>query len=107
MTFPTLTRPGGGPDLKAIGHTVARLRERRKMTLQDLADASGLSKSWVWEIEQGRNSSPTVKSVWALADALLVSPAVILGLDVTVSEHDPLVLQVACLVKSELRRREA
>jgi transcriptional regulator with XRE-family HTH domain len=50
----------------------ARIRTRRiqlGMTLQDLAEASGLTKSFVSQIERGRNS-PSISTLRAMAQAL-------------------------------------
>lgn len=86
----------------------SRLRETRdlrRMTLQDVADASGFTKSHVWELENGTAKNPTVRAVWSLARALCVSPAWLLGLDHEAIHLDPLVHQVAALINTELERR--
>lgn len=86
----------------------SRLRETRdlrRMTLQDVADASGFTKSHVWELENGSARNPTVRAVWSLARALCVSPAWLLGLDHEAIHLDPLVHQVAALINTELERR--
>ncbi len=52
------------------------LRARRKeagLTLQQLADAIGFTKSYVWDVEQG-NSNPSTVFVWRVAQLLSIDP---------------------------------
>lgn len=94
-----------GPDLGLFADRLRETRELRRMTLQDVADASGFAKSHVWEIESGKSRNPTVRAVWSLARALCVSPARLLGLDHEATRLDPLVHRVAALINTELTRR--
>jgi transcriptional regulator with XRE-family HTH domain len=52
-----------------IGLTVRRLRTDRGFTLQALADESGVSKSYLGDIEKGRKN-PTTDVIEAIAMAL-------------------------------------
>jgi transcriptional regulator with XRE-family HTH domain len=52
-----------------IGMTVRRLRAERGYTLQALADESGISKSYLGDIEKGRKN-PTTDVLEAVAQAL-------------------------------------
>jgi transcriptional regulator with XRE-family HTH domain len=52
-----------------IGVTVRRLRAERGFTLQALADESGISKSYLGDIEKGRKN-PTTDVLEAVAQAL-------------------------------------
>ena len=45
-------------------------RARLKLSLQDVADRAGITKSHMWELEQGRSINPTVRTVHGLAKAL-------------------------------------
>lgn len=56
-----------------IGRTVRRLRQERDFTLQALADESGISKSYLGDIEKGRKN-PTTDVLEAIAQALGVAP---------------------------------
>jgi transcriptional regulator with XRE-family HTH domain len=50
----------------------ARIRKRRLqlgMTLQDLAEATGLTKSFVSQVERGRNS-PSISTLRSISVAL-------------------------------------
>jgi len=71
-----------------IGLTVRRLRSDRDFTLQALADESGVSKSYLGDIEKGRKN-PTTDVIEAIADALGV-PARELLYHAALDEEDPL-----------------
>lgn len=95
------------PDLDLFATRMKDTRQLRRMSLQDVADASGFTKSHVWELENGSSRNPTVRAVWSLAHALCVSPAWLLGLDDKAIHLDPLAHQVAALINTELERRSA
>lgn len=63
-----------------IGDRIKLARADRNLTLSDLARLSGLSKSWLCEIEQGRHGSPGSEALCALSRALEVSTDWLLGL---------------------------
>lgn len=88
----------------ALGTRIKLLRELRDMSLQEVADGAGLTKSHVWEMEQGRSVNPTVNAVWGLAEALSVSPAMLLGIDDKVPPLDPFAMKIAGMVSRELKR---
>lgn len=96
-----------GPDMDIFAARLKDTRQLRRMSLQDVADASGFTKSHVWELENGSARNPTVRAVWSLARALCVSPAWLLGLDHDAVHLDPLVHQVAALINTELERRSS
>jgi len=54
-----------------IAHNLASLRKSRQLTLQDLADRTGVSKSMLGEIERG-TSNPTVSVLWKITTGLKV-----------------------------------
>jgi transcriptional regulator with XRE-family HTH domain len=70
-----------------IGMTIHRLRLEREFTLQALADESGISKSYLGDIEKGRKN-PTTDVVEAIASALNV-PARRLLYHAALDEEDP------------------
>lgn len=76
-----MTKTCSTPDMAQFQERIRSTRKARNMSLQDVADASGFTKSHVWELERGRSRNPTVRAVWSLANALGVSPAWLLGLD--------------------------
>ena len=55
-----------------ISANLRSFREKRRMSLQEVADLAGLSKAHIWEIEQGRGN-PTVSTLEGIAAALGVT----------------------------------
>jgi transcriptional regulator with XRE-family HTH domain len=55
-----------------VGEQIQRLRAERKMTLDDLSRAAGVSKSMLSEIERDK-ANPTIAVAWRLTNALGVS----------------------------------
>ena len=70
-----------------IGLTVRRLRADKDFTLQALADESGVSKSYLGDIEKGRKN-PTTDVIESIADALGV-PARELLYHAALDDGDP------------------
>ncbi|MGC4806804.1 helix-turn-helix domain-containing protein [Micromonospora sp. DT233] len=66
------------PDLP-IGRRVARLRARRGMTQQMLADQLGKSKSWVDKVERGIRTLDRFSVIAEVAAVLRVDPPLLLG----------------------------
>jgi transcriptional regulator with XRE-family HTH domain len=57
---------------KLVGGNVLRIRLKKGLTQEQLADVSGFSQQYISGLEQGRRN-PTVVSVYELACALGVS----------------------------------
>lgn len=93
-----------GFDGAALGTRIKLLRELRGMSLQEVGDAASLTKSHVWEMEQGRSINPTVNAVWGLAAALTVSPATLLGLDDKSPIASAAALRIAGIVDREIKK---
>jgi transcriptional regulator with XRE-family HTH domain len=55
-----------------VGEQIQRLRNERKMTLDDLSRTAGVSKSMLSEIERDK-ANPTIAVAWRLTNALGVS----------------------------------
>ena len=55
-----------------VGRKIKELRSHRHLTLEQLAQASGVSKSMLSQIERGR-TNPTVATLWSLTGALGVA----------------------------------
>ena len=49
---------------------IASERKRLDLSLQQVADRAGITKSHMWELEQGRSVNPTIATVNCLAKAL-------------------------------------
>jgi len=90
------------PDMAAFAEKMHRYRKQAKLSLQDVADAAGMTKSHIWEMEQGRSVNPTVRAVWSIAAALGTSPADMLGFDPNGLSSDPLAAQVAQIIRKEM-----
>lgn len=91
-----------------IGVTVHRLRIDRGFTLQALADESGVSKSYLGDIEKG-NKNPTTDVIESIASALGV-PARDLLYHAAFDDDDPIYepeqLRLEDVAKEDAETRE-
>jgi XRE family transcriptional regulator, regulator of sulfur utilization len=55
-----------------VAGNLKRLREQKKMSLDDVARVSGVSKSMLGQIERG-DVNPTISTVWKIASGLKVT----------------------------------
>lgn len=55
-----------------VSQNLKKLREEKKLSLEKLADLTGVSKSMLGQIERGE-SSPTISTVWKISNGLKVS----------------------------------
>lgn len=96
------------PALTMICDTIARrigeLRADRQLSLQTVAERAGLSKSHVWELEQGRATNPTIETAVRLAACFGVSLDYLTGLSAEVPCLHPEALRIACEVDALLRK---
>lgn len=65
-----------------IARNAKGLRKAHGLTLQEVADRGGIAKSYVWEIESGKNTNPSISVLVKLCGALGCSLDAIVGLDV-------------------------
>jgi XRE family transcriptional regulator, regulator of sulfur utilization len=63
-----------------VGITLKSLRKERKLTLKDLAAETGVSISFLSQVERGK-SSVTLESLKKISDALGVNPSVFFAKD--------------------------
>jgi transcriptional regulator with XRE-family HTH domain len=56
---------------RIIGENLHRIRRNRELSLDGLADITGVSKSMLRQIERGE-SSPTIATLWKIADNLQI-----------------------------------
>jgi transcriptional regulator with XRE-family HTH domain len=89
----------------SIAARCAALREQHDLSLQEVADRAGLSKSHVWELEQGRSKNPTVDTAVRLARAFGVSLDYMTGLSRDAPTLHPEALRIACEIDVLLRRK--
>jgi len=64
---------------KAFRVRLRRMREAKKLTLQQVADAVGCTKAYIWELEMKERPSPSAERVRALAKLLGVTMEDLLG----------------------------
>jgi transcriptional regulator with XRE-family HTH domain len=57
------------------------LRMRSGKSLQELADAIGISKAHVWDLETGKSKNPSIDLLKKLSDHFKVSVATLVGED--------------------------
>jgi len=89
-----------------IAKRCAKLREERNLSLQEVADRAGLSKSHVWELEQGRSRNPTVDTAVRLARAFGVTLDYMAGLSEIGPSLHPEALRIACEIDVLLCRKK-
>ena len=70
----------------SVGRRVAELRERKGLSISELAKLSGISKSTLWEIENDK-ISPTVSTLWSIANALGVTFGELIAYDIVVKDE--------------------
>jgi transcriptional regulator with XRE-family HTH domain len=63
----------------AFGVRLRRLREAKKLTLQQVADAVGCTKAYIWELEMKEGQRPSAERVHALAKVLGVTMEDLMG----------------------------
>ena len=62
-----------------FGARLRRFREAKNLTLQQVADAVGCTKAYVWELEMKEGQRPSAERVRALAKGLGVTMEDIMG----------------------------
>ena len=98
--------------MSAIGETISSnlvaLRASRGLTLQQVANRAGTSKSHIFALEKGeKNISPTIDMALGLAKALGVSFGQLTGLSVDAPTLHPEALRIATDIDALLRGRSA
>jgi transcriptional regulator with XRE-family HTH domain len=72
-----------------LGARITKLRMGKRESLQDVADAVGVSKAHIWELEKGRTDNPSMGLVTRLADHFGVSISFLVGEDLRAEDADP------------------
>ena len=70
-----------------LGEKLNALRKQQGLTLDKLADAAGMSKSYLWELENRDSQRPSAEKLTALADVLGVTVAYFIEDDVREPEE--------------------
>ena len=63
----------------SFGERLRQLRESKKLTLQNVADAVGCTKAYIWELEKRDGQRPSAERVYALAKVLGVTMEDLMG----------------------------
>ena len=71
-----------------FGARIASLRRSREESLQHVADAVGVTKTHIWDLEKGRTSNPSLTVIKGLADHFGVSIASLIEEDVDAADAD-------------------
>src|SRR5215204_7031424 len=71
-----------------FGARIAELRRSRQESLQDVADAVGVTKTHIWELERGRTSNPSLTVIKGIADHFNVSIASLVDEDLNAAGAD-------------------
>lgn len=79
--------------LDTVGQRINYIRNEKGLTLEALADLSGLSKSFIWEVEQDR-SGISGRRLLQVADALNASVEFLLRGGPAPKEYEPQSIEV-------------
>lgn len=71
-----------------LGERIAELRLQKRLSLQDVADAVGVSKAHIWQLERGKADNPAMALVTRLADLFGVSVSYFVGEQVDAPDAD-------------------
>lgn len=69
-----------------------QLRLRKSQSLQEVADAIGVSKTHIWEMEKGRSENPSLEMLTKLANHFGVTIRSLVGEDPESSDDDKLAM---------------
>lgn len=72
----------------SFGARIAELRRQKGESLQKVADAAGVTKTHIWELERGRTGNPSLSVIQNLADHFGVSIASLVGEDIDADDKD-------------------
>ena len=73
-----------------LGDKLRELRKQKNMTLDQLSKLAGLSKSYLWELENRDSRRPSAEKLTALADVLGVTMAFLIEEDLRAPEEQHL-----------------
>jgi len=71
-----------------LGDKIRELRKKKGMTLEQLADAIGSGKSYIWELENKGVKSPSAEKLNAIAKILEVTPEYLIDSSTRMGEED-------------------
>lgn len=71
--------PGGSTLTTPMGDRIAAARKGKGLTLDQLAEKSGCSKSYIWELENKNPPRPSAEKLAAIAEVLGTTVDVLIG----------------------------
>ena len=72
----------------SLGQKMTALRLNRRASLQEVADAVGVSKAHIWQLEKGKTDNPAIGLVARLADYFGVSVGYMIGEQIDAPDAD-------------------
>jgi len=87
-----------------IAKVMIERRQLLGLSLQDVADRAGMTKSHIWEIEAGNARNPTLGAMIGIAKALGVSLDYLTGTSNSVPDIHPEAMRIALEIDALLRR---
>jgi len=72
----------------SLGTRIGELRRKKGESLQQVADAVGVSKAHIWELERRRTDNPSMALVTRLGDHFGVAVAFLVGEDIDAPDAD-------------------
>jgi transcriptional regulator with XRE-family HTH domain len=72
---------------KKVGDRIRALRKDRGLTLDALADLAGMSKSYLWELENKDPPRPSAEKLAGIAKALETTVDYLIGTDADLDEQ--------------------
>ena len=71
-----------------LGGKIQKIRKQKGLTLEKLAELTGSSKSYIWELENRSPPRPSAAKIARIADELEVEIEYLLDDEATVSKED-------------------
>jgi transcriptional regulator with XRE-family HTH domain len=81
-----------GGIVMSLATRLNQLRLREHQSLQELADAIGVSKTHIWELEKGRSDNPSLEMLTKLANHFGVTIRSLVGEDTESSDDEKLAM---------------
>ncbi|WP_412776579.1 helix-turn-helix domain-containing protein [Thalassospira lucentensis] len=72
----------------ALGDKIKKLRKDQKLTLDQLADLAGASKSYIWELENKNPPRPSAEKLSRIAEQLGTTIEFLLDTENKIKEED-------------------
>ena len=68
-----------GSEMTDIGDRIKKLRMAERATIGEMSDAVGMSKAYLWSIENGTSANPSINILKKIAAFLNISVCAIIG----------------------------